>query len=177
MTAQGSSEPGSRREAVRGRWWLAAALAALAVGAEVLVWVPLRILRPFAPQTGAGLARAFEMQRVAPAVTLVALVLGAALAWRLWRSLRWVGRLGVGLALAVLCTAAWMARQDIFEKMFRPLPRPGYLAAADADFVAPDDMVLAIAADGDAAAYPVRQIAYHHVVMDVVGGTPVAVTY
>ena len=31
--------------------------------------------------------------------------------------------------------------------------------------------------NGDAAAYPVRQMAYHHIVQDVVGGTPITTTY
>ena len=30
---------------------------------------------------------------------------------------------------------------------------------------------------GEAAAYPIRQMAYHHLVHDTVGGVPVVVTY
>ena len=37
--------------------------------------------------------------------------------------------------------------------------------------------MLAVERNGEAAAYPVRQVAYHHIVQDVVGGVPVAVTY
>ena len=39
------------------------------------------------------------------------------------------------------------------------------------------DPVLAVTLNGEATAYPVRQVAYHHIVQDVVGGVPVAVTY
>jgi hypothetical protein len=38
-------------------------------------------------------------------------------------------------------------------------------------------MVIAVDIKGDAVAYPVRQLAYHHIVQDVVGDTPIVVTY
>jgi len=31
--------------------------------------------------------------------------------------------------------------------------------------------------NGEAVAYPVRQMAYHHVINDVVGGKPITATY
>jgi Protein of unknown function (DUF3179) len=49
--------------------------------------------------------------------------------------------------------------------------------AAQARWVDAGDAVLAVELNGDAAAYPVSQVAYHHIVHDVVGGVPVAVTY
>ena len=39
------------------------------------------------------------------------------------------------------------------------------------------DPVLAVTLNGDAAAFPVRQVSYHHIVEDTVGGIHVAVTY
>ena len=38
-------------------------------------------------------------------------------------------------------------------------------------------MILAVRLGSDARAYPIREMAYHHVLNDVVGGVPVAVTY
>jgi hypothetical protein len=38
-------------------------------------------------------------------------------------------------------------------------------------------MVMAIEINGDAVAYPVRQMGYHHVINDVVGGKPITATY
>jgi len=77
-----------------------------------------------------------------------------------------------------LAAAAWVSRQNHFEWLFPPLRHPGYdPAAAAASYVEPGDMVLAVEIGGEAAAYPVRQIAFHHVVEDVAGGTAVAVTY
>jgi hypothetical protein len=159
------------------RRWLAVALLGLIVLALLVVALPIGLLRPFRPQGPADLARAFAVRRVAPAATLAALVAAALIVWRLWRGARWLGRVGMSAALVLLAATVWLARLNVFEKMFAPLPRPGFVRAAAADFVAPSDLVLAAERGGDAAAWPVRQVAYHHVVMDEVGGTPVAVTY
>src|SRR5262249_25585677 len=100
------------------------------------------------------------------------------LAFRLVRSRlrRWQwAPLVVFVGLAGL--AAWFARENHFEGMFHPLPSPAYARARAARFVSDDGMVSAVRLDGDAVGYPVRQMAYHHVVNDVVGGEPVVSTY
>ena len=61
--------------------------------------------------------------------------------------------------------------------MFKPLANTAFVNVNDAGFVSDGDMVLAVELNGDAAAYPVRQVAYHHVVQDTIGGIPVLVTY
>jgi len=61
--------------------------------------------------------------------------------------------------------------------MFKPLPTAAFALVNDAGFVSDGDMVLSVELNGDAAAYPVRQVAYHHVVQDTIGGIPVLVTY
>ncbi len=102
-------------------------------------------------------------------------MLGAAVAWpRRSRS----ARLALGLSLVVAGGAAWLARQNHFEWMFNPLKNPAYASGAEAAaFVDPADMVIAVELRGDAVAYPVRQMAYHHVVNDQVGGVPIVSTY
>ncbi len=61
--------------------------------------------------------------------------------------------------------------------MFNPLANASYAKASDATFVTDADVLLAVKSNGEAAAYPVRFMAYHHVVQDVVGGTPIVATY
>ena len=61
--------------------------------------------------------------------------------------------------------------------MFHPLAQTTYAKTSEAVFVADTDMVLALENKGEAVAYPVRQMAYHHLVHDVVGGTPIVATY
>ena len=61
--------------------------------------------------------------------------------------------------------------------MFKPINKPEYARAAEASNVADSDMVMAVEINGETAAYPIREMAYHHVVEDVVGGVPLAATY
>jgi hypothetical protein len=95
----------------------------------------------------------------------------------LWRGARWWGRLAMPALLAPLLAVTWFARQNHFEWMFNPLLNADYARIDEAGFVADSDMVMAIKINGDAVAYPVLQMAYHHVVNDVVGGKPITATY
>ena len=61
--------------------------------------------------------------------------------------------------------------------MFNPLPVAEYVAASEADFMDDREMVMAIEINGEAVAYPVRLMAYHHILNDVVGGKPITTTY
>ncbi len=154
-----------------------AVLVLLVLAVLAMVAVPVFLIRPFSPQTPGGLAVAFALRWWAPLVTDLALIVGAALAARLWRGGRWWSRALVVLALIPLAVAPWLSRFNIFEKMFAPLGASRFAPAAQASWVEDGDMVLAVERNGDAAAYPVRQVAYHHIVQDVVGGVPIAVTY
>ena len=145
------------------------------VAAMALVILPAWILNPFAPETHRGLAVAYAAKRYAPFVTAILTIAGLFLAFRLWN--RWWRKVLVILAVLILGGAAWLSHQNHFEWMFAPLQNAAYADSANAPFVAPDDMVLTVAYNGDAAAYPIRQLAYHHVVHDVVGGVPIVVTY
>jgi hypothetical protein len=59
---------------------------------------------------------------------------------------------------------------------FRPLENVRMVPAGQAS-LRPDDMVIVVSINGDDRAYPVLQMAYHHVVNDVVGGVPIVSTY
>jgi thiol:disulfide interchange protein len=161
----------------RSRRLAGAGVALLVVLALALVAIPVWLIRPFTPQTPEGIATAFALRRWAPLVTIFTVAAALALTAGLWRRARWWSRAALVLAFVPLLGAAWQARQNIFEKMFTPLPETRSASAAEATWVAADDPVLAVAVNGEAAAYPVRQVAYHHIVHDVVGGVPIAVTY
>jgi hypothetical protein len=151
------------------------ALFLLVAAAFTIVILPAYILNPFAPETERGLTVAYTAKRYAPVVTLVLIAAGLWLATKLWN--RWWRKTLVVFALLLLATAAWLSHQNHFEWMFAPLSSSTYAAAAEAGFVETDDMVLAVAMNGEAAAYPVRLLAYHHIVHDVVGRVPIVVTY
>lgn len=143
-----------------------------------LVVIPMRVIHPFRPQTPEGLELAYTLRRWAPVVTLVASIIIVALTLWLWRGARrWWRKAALVVFVALSMGVAWFARQNIFEWMFNPQPGASYARVADAGFVDDSDRVIAIEVNGDAVAYPVRQIAYHHVVEDTVGGVPVVATY
>ena len=50
-------------------------------------------------------------------------------------------------------------------------------AVADAGFLADAEMVMGVQVGDDAVAFPVRQLAYHHVVNTEVADEPVVATY
>ena len=156
-------------------WALAALLAA-----SLFAWVatPALIIQPFKAQTPFGVSLAYELRQMAPAVTLVGLVLLLAVLVRLARRVtRWWQWVPLVLLAALGSFPAWFARQNHFEWMFNPLPDPEYAPATLVDFVDDGDMVVAVEIAGDAVAWPVRQMAYHHLVHDRVGGVPVVSTY
>jgi hypothetical protein len=87
-----------------------------------------------------------------------------------------------GLTLLVLVgltgLVTWFSRQNHFEWMFAPPGEVKYVSATDASrFLTPDEMVMGIEVAGLSLAYPIRQMAYHHVVNDMFETTPVVVTY
>jgi hypothetical protein len=168
-TAESPSFPGRRAA------WL---LFVLALGAALAsVAIPIYLIRPFEVQTPRGVAVSYALRAAAPWVTAACLLAGVALAVRLGRGARWWKRLGLAVLLLPLLGAAWLARFNLFEKMFAPLAGPAFVPVAVASFVAPADMVLAVEAGGAAAAFPIRQLAYHHVANVKVGEKAVVATY
>ena len=155
-----------------------AAIAVLIVVALALVIIPMRVIHPFRLQTREGLELAYALRGWAPLVTLAASIIIIALTLWLWRGARrWWRKAALVAFVALSIGVTWFARQNIFEWMFNPQPGASYARVADASFVDDADRVIAIEINGEAVAYPVRQIAYHHVVEDTVGGVPVVATY
>ena len=153
--------------------WVAAACA---LGSAICVAIPMVVIRPFVPQDARALAVALEVRRAAPAVSAVCVAFAlVALLWAWGRSGRGA-RLALGLLLLVAIAGAAGARVNIFEEMFHPYAAPVFAQASDVPVDA-DDKVLAVTIGGEAHAYPVRTMGYHHVVNDTVGNVPIAVTY
>jgi len=169
------NETGKTGKSGRWKFWL---LLLLVVAAAVsMVAIPVFVIMPFKAQTAAGVEWSYRLRSWSPLATVVATILFLALCVTLWRGARWPGRLAMAALLAPLLAVTWFSRQNYFEWGFNPLPNADYARAAEAVFVADSDMVMAIELNGDTVAYPVRQMAYHHVVNDVVGGKPITATY
>src|SRR5215216_3947371 len=143
-----------------------------------VVLVPAIVIQPFKSQTSEGLELSYTLRRWSPLVTLIDLVCMLALSVYLWRGARrWFSKVALALTVSIALVAAWFARQNHFEWMFNPLPAAAFVKASEASFVALDDKVIAVEVNGEAVAYPIRQIAYHHVVQNEVGGVPIVATY
>ena len=54
---------------------------------------------------------------------------------------------------------------------------PIFAAVSDTDFVSDSDVVIGLSINDEAKAYPLSILVWHEIVNDLVGGTPVAVTY
>ena len=158
--------------------WNKIAVAILPILLTAIVVLPIWLDRPFATQTAALLAAVYTLRRWSPVLSILGAAAMTALALAAWR--RWrhpLSRIAVTLAWVAALAPVWFARQNPFEWRFKPLPQPRFVAADEATFVLPADLVLAVSVNGESVAYPIRQLAYHHVVNDVVGGVPLAATY
>lgn len=158
------------------RIWLLLVL--LLLLSMTLVIVPVFLIQPFRPQTQRALEVSYLLRRWSPLATVVLLIATFALAiWQWAQARRWWPKTLLVVLLLLTFLPAWFARQNHFEWMFNPLRHSAYVKAGDASFVRDSDMVLAVKINNEAVAYPVRLMAYHHVVSDVVGGTPICATY
>ena len=60
---------------------------------------------------------------------------------------------------------------------FTVLDDPPFVAAAEATWLRPEDVVLGVVRNGEAVAFPVMQMAYHHIANVHISGRPFLVTY
>ena len=169
-----SAHPGlNRSQSSRWLWILFFVLALTAIG---MFFIPAFIIRPFHHQAPRALKLAMSLRQRAALFTLVSALACFILTYMLWRvSGRW-GKAVLGLAMLVVTFSSVMARLNYFEWMFHPIAGPQFLAQSESK-LDPKEMIMAVRVAGDARAYPISQMAYHHVLNDVAGGVPIAVTY
>lgn len=170
-----ASPAAGRRPAHTGLAWLAVLLIAAAM--LTMIVIPVYLIMPFKTQTPRAIDTAFNLKRWSPLATLFGLLLTAALTVYLWRSGRWFKRTVLVMLIGLALLLAWFARQNHFEWLFHPLPAAAFDKVSDATYVNDSDQVMAITVNHEAAAYPIREMGYHHVVEDTVGGVPIVATY
>jgi hypothetical protein len=152
-------------------------LIAITLVALAVVLAPVWIIQPFRPQSPRGVEISYTLRSWSPWITILSLGCALFLVVDLWRSSRWWKKAVLVIVLLPLLAVTWFARQNHFEWMFNPLANAAYAKVSEAGFVDDADIVMAVESNGEAAAYPIRQMAYHHLVQDVVGGTPLVATY
>jgi hypothetical protein len=171
--AQNSDNTVGGRGYVARTWTAFLVLAAICIA---LFLIPAFVIRPFRYQSPRTLWVAMSLRQRAPLGTLIAACVCLFLAFVLWRTIRRRQKVLLVLALLPVAFSAVMSRLNYFEWMFHPIDSAQFLPQAESKLDS-REMIMAVRFGGDARAYPISQMAYHHVLNDVVGSVPIAVTY
>jgi len=149
-------------------------IAAAFVVAFVFVAFPNVVIQPYTRQNPAALAISLFMLRHLRVIELICAAIAAATVAIAFAKHVRLGRWTLGIAAGIaLCAAA--SRIDIYEILFHPYGKPSFEPERDAKLDG-DEHLLAVNL-AEPRAYPIRTISYHHVINDVIGGVPIAVTY
>jgi len=125
---------------------------------------------PMIRHTPAMLAVAHAAGRIAPFASAVSALLAVAIVFRWRRPLSWVA-----LALIFACVA--VSRVSIFEWLFAPAGAAQLAAIAQFQDIRDSDMVIGVTLGDESRAYPVRYLAYHHMLNDRLGPIALLPTY
>jgi uncharacterized membrane protein YozB (DUF420 family) len=151
-------------------------LACLAVSLFCVVY-PIHVIRPFRHQGARELAAALVVARFRAVITVISAVTAIAALIGYWRERPPMWRRVLQAAGALLVVVlAFLARINIYELMFHPDIHPSF-TAAQAVKLDGAEKVIAVRIGGEARAYPIRSMSYHHVLNDVVGGVAIVATY
>ena len=133
---------------------------------------PLYVIRPFRAQGAGELAAALAIHQWGPILAAIAAGLAIILAILMWRTAKRTALLLAGLTIAF----AALSQINVYEIMFHRIASPQTMPATEAR-IDSDDMVIAVKEAGQSRAYPIRMMAYHHLVNDRLGGLPIVSTY
>ncbi len=139
--------------------------------------LPLYVIWPFRHQGSTELGIALFVKQVGPWLSIfcaAVCVVAVVFVWRNWRG--WGVRSIAIVSLVAALAGSVLARLNIYELMFHPIDAAQFESAGSAK-LDPEDMLIAIRVNGERRAYPIREMGYHHVVNDTVGGEPVVATY
>jgi hypothetical protein len=154
--------------------WIALATFAL-VGFGAFMF-PAFIIRPFRYQSPRALFWAMAIRQRAPIISLLCAIVCFLLIAMLWRSSSKWRKVVLSLAAFAVTFSVVMSRLNYFEWMFHPVNSAKFDSESSSK-LGVDEMILAVRVGVDSRAYPIREMAYHHILNDVVGGVPIAVTY
>ncbi|MBM3762191.1 MAG: DUF3179 domain-containing protein [Acidobacteria bacterium] len=131
--------------------------------------VPFQVLQPGKAQHQDILLVTLELKRWAPLLAALSAIASLTLSRRIRR---WPAYLATVLTFA----AGTLSFINQFEMMFAPIDQATFANSSDAN-LDDDDMLLAIKLGGESRAYPVRTLAYHHLINDTAGNVPILATY
>jgi hypothetical protein len=163
----------NREQSSAWLWIVFSIFSFIAIG---LFFIPGFVIRPFRYQAPRALLVAMALRQRAPMGTLIAAVVCFVLAFALWKVSRRWGKSILVVLMFLVTFSTVMARLNYFEWMFHPIGGAEFIAQAQSKLDA-KEMMMAVGLGGDERGYPISQMAYHHVLNDVVNGVPIAVTY
>jgi len=141
-------------------------------------WANSRLM-PSIVHTAEDIAAAHRLFQIVPPLSIGLLVVGVlvtGLSWktncgRLYRAIS-------ALPLVVLLIGAVLARNNVVElAMFSPIDEARFATADSVSFLEPEHLVLGVTIGGEAKAYPIGMMTYHHIVNDRLAGEPYVATY
>ena len=145
-------------------------LIALAILNVALILAPLLVALPPVNQTPQMLVAARAAQALAP---IASILLAALAAIQLWHSRTW--RAGALLAIALICFT--LSKVNLLERVFAPARDAETSAIAAFHDIRDTDMIIGVVIANQTRAYPVRYLAYHHMLNDQLGSTALLPTY
>jgi len=131
---------------------------------------PIYVIRPFRAQGARELALALVVARYRVGVTMVAAL--AAMFCVVYSRRRILAAFGALLVLGL----AFLARVNVYELMFHPIPAASFSSASKVKLDA-GEKVIAVKFGKVARAYPVRSMSYHHIANDTVDKFAIVATY
>ena len=161
----------------RTRWISGLVLLICLTVSLICVLYPVYVIRPFRAQGDQELALALVVSRFRPELTVISAVAGLLALVIYWRAQpKWTRRLLPSLSAVLAVALVFLARVNIYERMFHPIDRASFSAASQVR-LDKDEKVIAVKLGDKARAYPIRSLSYHHLVNDVVGDFAIVATY
>ena len=145
--------------------------------AFILLAYPFYVIRPFRYQGPDELRIALLMLRVRPFFETALAIIAAGcllLSWSKGQGALRKSFLALGTLLVIAC--GFLARVNIYERMFHPLDSPRFAPASQTTLDGGEG-VISVRMNNVARAYPIRSMSYHHIVNDTLGGVPIVATY
>jgi Protein of unknown function (DUF3179) len=152
-------------------------LSASALVSFLALFYPIYVIRPFRYQGPHELSAALLVLRLRPAIEIACVVIALVSLFQTWRkSSRIVARV-----VATVCTIAVigfgiLSRVNVYELMFHPLEKPSFSPGSNSKLDGREE-VISVKIGGEARAYPVRSMSYHHIVNDTLGSVAIVATY
>lgn len=138
---------------------------------------PMAVMLPFQAQQNWWITLAHGVAGWGRWVSIGVAVMAVLAAVGIWRAGGWLARTLTVIAVLPAITFAVVSRVNLAEAYFAAAGRADLAMLNDYKEIDEKDMVIGVVIGGEARAYPVRYLAYHHMLNDQLGGRPILPNY